>query len=100
MVTVYNQDTFDIGKIRVNRVITVRQLLAKIADYFELEGPDDIAVRIGELELSCGSTAGNENLEMRLYQDLNFDESNLINVKILSGQKHALIQRKQERLAD
>ena len=37
MVTIYNQDTFDIGKIRVNRVITVRQLLTKIAMFLDLD---------------------------------------------------------------
>ena len=101
VVTLYNQDTFEISKVRVNRVITARQLVAKIVSVFELSSPQEVIIRIGDLNLTFDSNTSDSELNKRLFSELNFDESNLIGVRILVNEKkNELIRRKQERLAE
>lgn len=61
VVTVYNQETFEIGKIRVNRVITIRSLMQKIGAYFGVpDGIKDLVIRFGDLNLAFeGCDQGN-----------------------------------------
>ena len=67
MVTIYNQDTYDIGKIRVNRVITVRQLLNKIATFLDLDNYREIQVRIGDLDLTFDASTSDATLDRLIF---------------------------------
>ena len=81
MVTIYNQDTFEIAKIRVNRVITINSLMAKIASHYELDNPKDIVLRFGDLNLTFDANSGDKELSKLLFKDLpSFSEQNLIGV--------------------
>ena len=102
VVTVYNQETFEIGKIRVNRVITIRSLIAKIASHFGVpEATRDLVIRFGDLNLVFhGSDEASEELDKRLFSDLEgFSEANLIGVQILGDSKTEILRQKQERVA-
>lgn len=90
--TVYNQDTHKIGKVRVSRVITLAVLRRKIGDFFQLKDYDSFDIKIGGCERfldhqgifkgihSRKSDCVEANL--RLFFDLKFDESsNLIGIK-------------------
>lgn len=67
MVTIYNQDTFDIGKIRVNRVITVRQLLTKIASFLDLDNYREIQVRVGDLDQTFDASTSDLVLDKLIF---------------------------------
>ena len=87
IVTVYNQDTYEIGKIRVNRVITIRTLMAKIATHFNFQDPKDIVIRLGDLNLVFDANSGDSELDKRLFSDLQqFSEANLIGIQILNNE--------------
>lgn len=80
IVTVYNMETFEIGKIRVNRVITVRSLIQKIAAHYEIKEIGDLVIRFGDLNLVFDANSSESDLDKRLFQDLDFIETNLIGV--------------------
>lgn len=47
--TVYNQQTFEIVKVRINRIMTVDGLRKKIANQFNAD-PSDLEIKIGSHE--------------------------------------------------
>jgi len=87
VVTVYNMDTFEIAKIRVNRVITVKGLIAKIAAHYEVSEIKDLIVRLGDLDLLFDAGTNDKDLNKRLFSDFAFTEANLIGVQILNSSK-------------
>ena len=99
MVTVYNQDTFEIGKIRVNRVITVKALIAKIAAHFEVPEVKDLVVRLGDLNLTFDAKSSERELAQRLFSDLEFSEANMIGVQVINASRELVLNRKRERQA-
>lgn len=44
--TVYNQQTFEITKVRINRIMTVDGLRTKIANQFNTD-PNNLEIKIG-----------------------------------------------------
>ena len=93
-------DTFCIGKIRVNRVITIKALMAKIAAYYEDTDIKDLIIRFGDLDLVFDAKSSEKDLNKRLFTDLAFTEANMIGVQILNKSKQILLKKKkQESLA-
>lgn len=97
--TVYNKNTFEIGKIRVNRVITIKQLIAKIASHYQIDQVQDLTIRLGDLDLNFNMQTNEKELGKRLFSDYNFTEANLIGVQISGESQVQIIQRKEEKMA-
>ena len=96
MVTVYNQDSHKIGKVRVSRVITLGTLREKICDFFKLKDCASFDLKIGGCEkflehqgiFKGANYRQNRKIEanLRLFFDLKFDETtNLIGIKANSA---------------
>lgn len=92
MVTVYNQDSHKIGKVRVSRVITLGTLREKICDFFKLKDCASFDLKIGGCEkffehqgiFKGANFRQNRKIEtnLRLFFDLKFNETtNLIGIK-------------------
>lgn len=97
VVTVYNMDTFCIGKIRVNRVITIKALMAKIAAYYEVTQIKDLIIKFGDLDIVFDAKSSEKDLNKRLFTDLAFTEANMIGVQILNKSKQIIMRKKQQR---
>ena len=90
-VTVYNLQTYQILKVRVNRVITVASLREKIGAQFNVD-PKHLSIKIGNSDkvfqshsiMSSKERSTAEILEgkTKLFQDLNFSEEQLIGIEV------------------
>ena len=90
-------ETFEIGKIRVNRVLTVRSLMQKIAAHYEIREVKDLTVRFGDLGLVFDANSKDSDLDKRLFQDLDFTEANMIGVQLHNSSRNILLKKKFEK---
>ena len=65
-------------------MITMRSLVAKIAQHYGVVDVKDIVVRFGDLDLVFDAKTPASELEKRLYTDFRFSEANMIGVTILN----------------
>ena len=77
--TVYNQQTFEIVKVRINRIMTVDALRSKIASQFDTE-PDNLVIKVGSYETKFDGSKPKDEVKLQLFKDLKFNEDQLIGV--------------------
>ena len=61
--TVYNSQTFEIAKIRVNRIMSVDQLRQKIASHFNTD-PLNLDIKVGSNETKFDGSKPKEEVRL------------------------------------
>ena len=61
--TVYNQQTFEIAKVRINRIMTVDGLRKKIASQFDTD-PTNLEIKVGAYETRFDGSKPKEEVRL------------------------------------